>query len=319
MLMLAAFSLSIHGCSGVGPENGALVREEDLAAAADADARVLWDEAQAMEEEGDFSGALDRYEDLIDDYPDSSLASSAQFRIGVCLEEEDELYDAFEAYQTLLDDYPGKGNLGEILKRQYEIGEAFLNGRRRYVLFFRIWSGLGCAEEIFRTVVNNATFSRVSPRSQYSLGRALQMQGDYEEAITEYNQVLTNYPGTDVIPPALFNLGICYYEETMSADYDSKTGDKAIRYLKKFIKRFPDNSLRSESEEKIVKLIDLKAKKAYSIAVYYEGLDSPEGARIFYQEILDRYPDSSYAVPAREKLAALSETKAGETENREVE
>ncbi|MDP8276533.1 MAG: outer membrane protein assembly factor BamD, partial [Candidatus Euphemobacter frigidus] len=292
--------LLIQACGGVESGSDAIVREEGFETIDNA--RLLWKEAQALELESEFGKALDRYEDLVDDYPESELSSSAQFRIGVCLEKEDELYDAFEAYQTLLDDYPGKGNLGEILKRQFDIGKAFLDGRKRYFLFFRIRSGLGTAEKIFRTVVNNATFSRVSPQAQYSLGEALRMQGNYEDAVTEYEVVLNNYPGTDVIPLALFNLGVCYYEEALRSDYDPKEVDKAVRYFKRFVKRYPNNPIRAEADEKISELIDLKAEKAYDIAAFYESAGSPEGARLYYRKIIDKYPDSRYARLAREKL-----------------
>lgn len=304
--------LLIQACGGVESRNDAIVREEGFEAIDNA--RLLWNEAQALELESEFGEALDRYEDLVDDYPESSLAPSAQFRIGVCLEKEDELYDAFEAYQTLLDDYPGKGNLGEILKHQFDIGKAFLDGRKRYFLFFRIRSGLGTAEKIFRTVVNNATFSRVSPQAQYSLGQALKMQGNYEDAVTEYEMVLNNYPGTDVIPLALFKLGVCYYEEALRSDYDPKEVNKATRYFKRFIKRYPDNPLRAEADEKISELIDLKAEKAYDIAAFYERTDSPEGARLYYRKIIDRYPDSRYARLAREKLLKLPKSESGSSD-----
>ncbi|MFH1037900.1 MAG: outer membrane protein assembly factor BamD [PVC group bacterium] len=312
LIMLAALSLSVAACGGVEVKNGETPPETSLVPSPEAD--LLWNAAQALETEGDRGGALNRYQELVDEYPDSPRAPEAQFRIGVCLEAEDDLYEAFEAYQLLLDEFPGKGNLGEILSRQYAIGEAFLNGRKRSFLFLRIRSGLGAAEEIFRTVVNNATFSTVSPLAQYGLGRALQEQGDYEEAITEYEQVLANYPGTDVIPLALFKMGDCYYQIALQSDYDPREVDRAIQYLEKFAQRFPDHQDRPEAERKIAELVDLKAEKAYDIARFYESEESAEGGRLYYQEIVDTYPDSSYALPAREKLAALPEPAPGTDE-----
>ncbi len=301
--MLAVLSLAVSACGGIEVKEG----ENPPASppGVPPEAQLLWNEAQALEAKGDFSKALSRYQDLVDDYPDSSLAPDAQFRIGVCLEENDDLYEAFQTYQSLLVNYPGKGNLGDILSRQYRIGEAFLNGRKRNFLFLPIRSGLGTAQEIFRTVVSNAAFSKVSPRAQYGLAQALYEQGDYEEAITEYEQVLANYPGTEVIPLALFKIGECYYQIALRADYDQKEVDKAIRYLRKFVQDFPEHRNRPEADELISKLIDLKAEKAYDIALFYEAADSSEGGRLYFQEIIDTYPDSRYALLAREKIAKL--------------
>jgi len=344
---LIVIFIMIQGCGGIETETDPLVREEGLEFPDQAsiirdnarlleddgnfkDARVIYEDlvsdypesdllpevnfriGRCLEEEGNFYDAIDWYENLVDDYPDSDFAPEAQFRIGICLEEEDELLNAFDAYQKLFDEYPGKGSLNEILNREYAIGEEFMNNRKRLFLFFRIRSGLGTAEDIFRAILKNATFSKVSTRAQYSLGFVLQMQGDYTDAILEYNQVLTNYPGTEVIPLALFNIGVCYYEEALSSDYDAGEVNKALQNFTRFIRRFPDNPNRTEAEEKIRELIDQKAEKAYAIANYYNSPDSFTGARIYYQEVIDKYPESRYARMAEKKLAELPDPDLGE-------
>jgi outer membrane assembly lipoprotein YfiO len=299
----ALILLISSGCRGTGGGSGHPARLEDSPVPA---TRLLWEEGQAREEEGDFSGALRIYRALVKDYPQSAPAGEAQFRIGVCLEKMDNLYAAFQAYQTLLDEFPGKGNLGEILRRQYEIGEVYLQGRKRWFLFLKIRSGLGRAEEIFRAVVANATFSKVSARAQYGLARSLQLRGNYLEAILEYEQVMSNYPGSEVIAPALFEIGSCYYREALRADYDQREVDDALRHLRRFVETFPDDSNRGRAEKMIGELWDRKARKAYEIARYYENKGSPDGARIYYQEVAEKYPKSKYAAPAREKLGEIS-------------
>ncbi len=300
-LLLLPLLLAACRGTGVGIDPLAAGEDPDLRAA-----RILWEEGQDREAEGEWKRALKIYRELVEDYPRSPQAPEAQFRVGVCLEELDDLYGAFRAYQTLLEQFPGKGNLGEILSRQYEIGEAYLQGRKRPFLFLKIRSGLGRAEEIFRTILNNATFSKVSPRAQWGLARSFQLRGDFREAILEYEQVLVNYPGTEVIPSALFQMGVCYYREALRADYDQREVDEAVRNLRRFIHSFPEDPNRTRAEEMIVELMDRKAKKAFEIARYYESKGSPAGARIYYREVAERYPESKYAGPAREKLDEMA-------------
>lgn len=294
--------LVLAGCRGTGGAVDPLVPDEDPETRA---ARLLWEDGQSREGRGDHAGALRSYRELVQDYPQALPAPEAQFRVGACLEAQDNLYAAFQAYQALLDKYPGKGNLGEILQRQFEIGEAYLQGRKRWFLFLRIRSGLSRAEEIFRTVVGNATFSPVSARAQYGLGRSLQLRGDYLEAILEYEQVLANYPGSEVFSAAIFQTGVCYYQEALRADYDQREVDEAIRYLRRFAYSFPDDPARPQAEEMIAELWDRKAEKAYDIARYYERKGLPAGARIYYREVAERYPESRYAERARKKMEEL--------------
>ncbi|MEA1927312.1 MAG: outer membrane protein assembly factor BamD [Candidatus Auribacterota bacterium] len=257
-----------------------------------------------LEEQGNYSGAIGWYDDLIDDYPNSDQAPDGLFRMGVCLEEEDDLLDAFDVYQDLLEEYPGKGSLEEILQREFEIGEAFMNGRKKLFLFLRIRSGLGTAEDIFRAIVEKATFSKVSYRAQYGLGRVLQEQEEYEDAISEYKLVLSTYPGAPVLPQALFNLGICYYEIALDSDYDQREDDRALRHLNKYVQRFPDGPHIAEAREKIIEITDQKAEKAYNTAKFYDTGRLTPGAKIYYQEVIDRYPESRYADKARARLEA---------------
>ncbi len=294
--------LILSACRGMGNRVDPLSGGEDLELRA---ARILWEEGQALQAKGEWYRAVKIYRELIKDYPRVPQSPEAQFQIGVCLEELDDLYPAFQAYQTLLKDYPGKGNLSEILHRQYQIGKAYLEGRKRWFLFFRIRSGLSRAEEIFRTVLNNATFSKVSPLAQYGLARTFQLRGDYQEAILEYEQILVNYPGTEVVASALFQIGVCYYQEALLSDYDQREVNEAVRNLKRFTHSYPDDPRSSRAEAMVAELIDRKAKKAFDIAKYYEKKGSEDGARIYYREVAERYPESKYAQPARKKLEKL--------------
>ncbi len=289
-------------------EGTPIAEEEEVAIEEIEPSLLIWTKGQTLEEAEEWADAADEYEELADDYPADPLAPRAVFRLAVCQKEMGEFYEAFLTCRRLLEDYPGKGELGEILALQFEAGEAFLNGRKRDILFFPIRSGLGTAEEIFRSIVETATFSRIAPRAQYNLGLVLQKQGDYEEAELEYDLVLKNYPGSEVIGPTFFQLGVCASERARQSDYDPKALDWAIRRFKSFIRRYPDDPLLPRAEEHLRELIDRRATKAYEIAKFYESKDSPAGARIYYQEIVERYPESRWVEEAREKLKSLPET-----------
>lgn len=267
----------------------------------------IWSRANKSEAEGKWRRAIDLYQELVDNYPDSQWAPDALYHLGICREEIDELYAAFQAYQMLLDEYPGKGKLEDILSRQFEIGEAFLKGRKRLFLFLPIRSGLASAAEIFSTIVQNATFSDFAPRAQYNRGLALQKQGKYDEAELEYDMVYKNYPNSEMLAPSIFQRGVCSYEQALRTDYDQKTTGQAIKWFEIFLKRFPDNKDRKKAEEYIVELRGREAEKIYRIGRYYEKKGSRKGARIYYREVLNDYPGTSWAELADKRLAKLKE------------
>ncbi len=264
--------------------------------------------ARRKEADEEWRAAARYYRRLVNDYPDSELAPDAQFRLGYCLEQSGRLYDAFQAYRELLRRYPGKGNLGEILERKLVIGRAYLEGRRRPFLFLRLRSGLPVAAEIFQSILETAVFSDVSPEAQYGLGMVRFRQGRYEEAEIEFEKVLSRYSLSELVPDALFKLGLCAYERALRADYDQFFVERAARWFETFLRRHPDHPRREEAGTKLADLLGRRAESLYRIGRFYQRRGRPEGARIYYQEVVRDYPETSRAVDARKRLAEMERT-----------
>lgn len=261
--------------------------------------------ARRKEADEKWRAAARYYRRLVKDYPDSELAPDAQFRLGYCLGKSDRLYDAFRAYRELLRRYPGKGNLGEILERKLVIGRAYLEGRRRPFLFLRLRSGLPVAAEIFQSILETAVFSDVSPEAQYGLGMVRLRQGRYEEAEFEFEKVLSRYSLSERVPDALFQLGLCAYERALRADYDQFFVDRAARWFETFLRRHPDHPRREEARTKLADLLGRRAESLFRVGKFYQRRGRPEGARIYYREVVRKYPETSRAADARKRLAEM--------------
>ena len=103
--------------------------------------------AQAAFDKKDYSLAKTAAGWVITQWPLSVYAPQAQYLLGRCLEEsrQDEL--AFKAYQKLLEKYPEAANYEEVLKRQLEICNRFLNGQR-----FKLWGYIPTFPSMDKTV-----------------------------------------------------------------------------------------------------------------------------------------------------------------------
>ena len=289
------------------PSGSAQAEEPDSIAAA---AAALFAEAESYREEGDHSEAADLYEDLVDDFPSAPQAPLALLGWGECLERDDDLYGAFLVYQRILDDYPGQADLNEILQRQLQIGETFLGGRQRLLLFFRIRSGLGTAEEIFETMVKTAPFSQVAPLAQFNLARAIQMDGRYREAEVEYDHLLEIYAGSKVIPEALFQKGLCAYELSRGPNYEQIDTERALKVLDAFLERYPEHEHVAAAEGMREELRHRLARREYQIARFYESRDDALGAVVYYRTVVEKYPESDLATEAQAAIARLGDQAA---------
>lgn len=266
---------------------------------------ALLEKGSAAEEREEWRAAVRLYRRLVERFPESELAPEAQFRYGYALERSGRLHPAFRAYQELLRRYPGKGNLGLILERKLKIGREYLEGRRRPFLFIRIRSGLSLAEEIFQSIIDTAVFSDAAPEAQYNLGLIRMKQGRYEEAEVEFEKVLSRYSLSDKAPDAVYQLGLSSYQRALRADYDQFFVQRAVRWFETLLRRYPDHPRRDEAATKLADLVGRQAEKLYRVGRFYQRRRRWEGARIYYENIIRRFPDTSWARKARERLAAL--------------
>lgn len=269
-------------------------------------AERMFASARAQEERGDLAGAADLYLRLVEDLPGSALAPEALRRRAECLEKSDELYEAFQAYQEILDKYPGQGSLNEILSRQFRIGEAYLAGRKRDLIFFPIRSGLPRAEEIFAAIVKTAPFSALAPAAQLNLGLAVQRDGRYREAEVEYDRLLENYPGSPEAVGALYGKISCSYELSRGVDYEQDDTRRCLKLMEIFLQRYPDSDPAPEVREMLSEMRDRLAEREYKTGRYYESKGNPLGATIYYRTLISKYPLSARAQDARERIEKLA-------------
>ncbi|HPJ72323.1 MAG TPA: outer membrane protein assembly factor BamD [bacterium] len=292
-----AILIVVFALCAVVPAAGADPEEQ----ATDALAAALYRRGLAAEEEGDLSEAVDCYEDLIDDFPHAPQAPDALLRLGEVQERRGDLFDAFETYQRILDDYPGEGSLNEILQRQFRIGEQYLGGEEDG--FFS--SGLSTAETIFQTMVKTAPFSPIAPQAQYNLAVAIQEDGRYREAEVEYDLILENYAGSDVVSSAIFQHGYCAFQLSRSSNYDQTESRRALKWFQLFIGRYPDDPRAGEAGEMEAELRERLAEKDFRIGKYYQNRGDPVGALIYYRTVAEEYPNTTWAAQARERIPVV--------------
>jgi outer membrane protein assembly factor BamD len=197
---------------------------------------------------------------------------------------------------------------------------------RKYLLTFTsillvIW---GCS--------STRDLSDLSPDDRLKYALTLFEDEDYEDAATEFEALLLQYPGSSIVDDAQYYLGMCrfyreeyilaayefskliknmpasefvanaqlmlaesYYE--LSPDYtlDQKYTRKAIEEYQVFIDFFPLNEKVGEAETKIKEMNDKLGRKEYTIATIYEKMDYYTASLKYYDSVVETYHDTQYA------------------------
>ncbi len=255
-----------------------------------------------------YDESIREFKKLIKNYPKSFEASESQYYIGRSEEEKNNLYEAFIAYQKVVDKYPFSERIKEIIEREYKIGEIFMSGEKRKALGVPL-PVENPSIEIFTKVVENSTFGPLASKAQYKLGLVLKGLARFDEAEEAFNKIITNYPDSEWVEPAKFQIASCRAALSRGPEYDSGSANEAKDKFEAFLKDHPDAVLSKEAEDNISKLREKEAASNYNIAVFYEKQKAYSAARIYYDEVIDNYSDSPWAVKAKEKVEALEKKK----------
>jgi len=266
------------------------------------------DLARSLYEAKKYEEAGREFKKLLKAYPKSSEAAESQYYLGLIEEARDNLYEAFQAYQKVIDKYPFSEKIPQIIEREFKIGEAFMTGKKRRI------GGVAIpvdnpAIEIFAKVVENSTYGPFAPAAQYKLGLVLKSHLRYYEAEEAFNKVISNYPDSEWAGAAKFQMASCRAAVSRGADYDQGAAKEAKDKFEEFIRDHPDAALSREAQKNIDELREKEAESKYSIGRFYEKQKQYTAAKIYYDDVINNYSQSSFAIKSLERLQVLEKRK----------
>ncbi len=264
-----------------------------------------FDYAMGFFKRGNYKTAGAEFEKLINSYPGSSLAPEAGYYGGFSYQKSEEYYRAYLVYNKVLTQYPHSERISQIVEKEYEIGNIFLEGKKRKVLGVEILPALSTAEEIFKNIVNDVPYSEYGDKAQYKLGQVYKKMARYQEAADAFEKVIKNYPKSSLKDEAQYEMALCSLKSSLPAAYEQESTDKAIKRFEEFIKEEPPKKLAQEARESVDELKIKKAKHEYEIAQFYEENNKYESAVIYYNSIINNYPETKWAKEANKRLAEI--------------
>lgn len=279
-------------------------------------ARDQLEVAQAAFDQKDYNLAQKAAARVVNVWPLSDYAPQAEYLLARCHEAVKFDERAFNDYQRLLDKYPNAANYEEVLRHQFDICGRFLDGER-----FRLWGYIPAFPSMDKTVglyeklIKNGPFSDVAPRAQLNIGTAYEKETrffndnePYVKAAAAYQLAADRYHDRpEIAAEALFREGLATEKQARTAEYDQSTAGQAIDTFSDFITLYPDDPRVKQAQAIIGQLKAEQARGNYEIARYYDGKNQWRGARIYYNEVVSKNPDSPYKDVCLRRIAALNE------------
>jgi outer membrane assembly lipoprotein YfiO len=272
--------------------------------------------AQDAFDKKDYATARKAARHVLAVWPLSDYAPQAQYLMARCHEAMGQDETAFNDYQALLQKYPKSANYPEILQRQFAICNRFLDGER-----FRLWTYIPTFPSMDKTVglleklIKNGPYSDVAPQAQLDIGTANERKTrffsdnePYVQAAKAYQLAADRYHDRpNIAAEALFRQGLATDKQAKTAEYDQTAAGDAINVFIDFISQYPDDPRAKDAQKMIDQLKAEQARGNYEIARYYDGKHQWRGARIYYNEVVSKNPDSPYKDTCLQRIAQLND------------
>ena len=263
--------------------------------------------AQSFRAQGNCKKAMAEYKKLIKAYPRAKEAPEAEFYTGQCWEDMVNPYEAYKAYQLVIDKYPFSERAAQIVGIEYNIANHLLENKGRSKWAQVVVGSDDRVIEIFRTVIKDAPYGKYAAISQYKIGLYYKEKGMYQEARDEFEKTMNDYPESEWAQAAKFQIAMADTDRASDAQHEQKVGSIAMDEFNEFVKAHPDSQLTPQAKEQMLILKTKQAENGFVIAKFYEKQKNLKAARIYYKEVLQKYPDTSWGVKALAKLKKIGE------------
>lgn len=154
------------------------------------------------------------------------------------------------------------------------------------------------AAEAFETVVSIGRGTDLGQEAQFLLAESYYNNRRYLLAASEYDRYATFYPRSERRELVDFKAAVCYYRLSPRYRLDQSYTQQALERFRLFNSRYPNSERVIESAEYITELRNKLARKQYEAAEFYKRTSRFSAAIVYYDLVLDNYPESNWAEEA---------------------
>ena len=245
-----AAPLALAGCLG-GPsayELGEVPSAEDLYQEGreilDEGSHILW-----LFDTTDYQGAINKFQDIIDNYPYSDYAVLAELAIADTYFQEEKWEDALSYYRDFSELHPDHPRVPYTLLQTALCYYKQSRDEGRDQTFTRLAVGnLDEVQSRFPSSSEAAEAETLWLQLRKRLGSHALLIGDFyldrdefQSAAERYRSVLNEYPGLGLDPEALYKLGVCY--ESMQRE------EEASRIFQVILDNYGDTEIAEAAAE----------------------------------------------------------------------
>jgi len=305
-LTIAAFLLVATASLAVCEQTWTLDRQQNWQEVSQSGERAyLLDiaEIKKLVEDGETREVRRKIEQVQQQYPDLAEKDVDAFLKAELLLSKGKYAKAYHAYENFLNEYSRSSLYDAALQREYQIGNAYLTGRKRSFLGIFKLSGFAQGKKIMDNISDRAGSAPVAVKAAVAVAQNYEEREDYEAAYYKWSEIRSRWPQAGVAADALLAMARTKHAAYKGPQYTALNLLSAQSYYRKFKSAYPERAEKLKITEKLEQITQQRAYKKYYIGRYYQRTAKEQAANLYFQYVIDNWPDTVAAQKAKERIS----------------
>ncbi|NQU75208.1 MAG: outer membrane protein assembly factor BamD [Planctomycetes bacterium] len=215
-------------------------------------------------------------------------------------------WKAFGLYEKQIARFPMGKLLDRALAREAEIADAFLAGKKRWVLgIFRV-SAEDDGMTIHERIAERVPGTKLASESIMNVADYLYGRRRWAEATQAYDRYREMFAGRYLTEQAELQATRAVYASFAGVAYDDTPLVEAEQRYKAFLTRYPHSDGAKEAAAALVEIEQAKARKDYETGRFYARTGRKIPAAFYYRQVVQLYPGTIWAEKSAAALSSLA-------------
>ncbi|MEE8143155.1 MAG: outer membrane protein assembly factor BamD [Planctomycetota bacterium] len=274
--------------------------------------RAVTSSPEELLEQADKAFAAKRYRDaargyylLLRVYPASTEAGHAHGQLLEAQFLSKNFNGALITIQDILARRPDAETISHVVKREYEIGAAYLTGTPRYFLGIAI-SAEKYGVEILTKMVERYPYQPFSDDALFHIASFYYRKVEFLKAEAVYQRLIRDYPQSEWAGIAEYQIGESALKRLKGVEYDFAPLEEAERRFSRYMRLHSRGDKAKQAQAGLDTIDRLRADRLLRTAIFYIREKKPRAARMYLQQILRHHPNSLVEGRARELLKSTA-------------
>lgn len=258
---------------------------------------------------GDMPLAVKHLHIVSHNFSNTSYGQDAYYYLGIAYYRLCEFDLANCAFNGYLSCQSNPRYFQETVDYKFAIAEQFRKGARRHYRgsrFFPKWANGQClALEIYDEVVASMPGDELTIKALYSKACLLWHMGEYRDSVDAFQTIIRRYPKNELAPESYVRIMKVYLDQAKRERQNPDLLTFAQMNLRRFEADFPRDAGIDTARADYHRLKEMYASALYEIAIFYERINEPRAAVIYYQKASFEFPETVVAQRSRYRLSSL--------------